>query len=247
MLLPATPGNVEAKEFMTGQPRLVGSRGRPASGRDRSILLKLWWDSAQVLVGTLCAAISGWRVTGRENFPRAEAALLVSNHLSFLDVFALGIASPRPLHYMARSSLFVPGLSALMRSVGGFPIQREGMGVSGMKETLRRLRAGGVVTLFPEGTRSQDGELGPLKAGIATLVSRAEVAVIPAGIAGTFEAWPRNRPFPLPHPVRVHFGEPIPPEVFRGLEPQAVMTIIRQRMADCFQRARHQLHADCVG
>ena len=71
---------------------------------------------------------------------------------------------------MARSTLFFPVLACLMRSVGAFPIQREGIGASGMKETLRRLRAGGIVTLFPEGTRSPDGELGPLKPGIAVLV-----------------------------------------------------------------------------
>ena len=72
------------------------------------------------------------------------------------------------------------------------------MGASGMKETLRRLRAGGIVTLFPEGTRSADGELGPLKPGIAVLVARAGVPVVPGRLAGTFDAWPRSRLFPCP-------------------------------------------------
>ena len=93
-----------------------------------------------------------------------------------------------------------------MRSVGAFPIQREGIGASGMKETLRRLRAGGIVTLFPEGTRSPDGELGPLKSGIAVLVTRAGVPVVPVGLAGMFEVWPRPalgaRPASGPHPLR---------------------------------------------
>ncbi len=132
--------------------------------------------------------------------------MLVANHVSFLDVFVLGIPLRRPLNYVARSTLFVPGLGFLMRSVGAFPIQREGMGASGMKETLRRLRSGGIVTLFPEGTRSADGELGPLKHGIAVLVSRAGVPVVPAGIAGTFEILaqvaPDSYPLPRSHSLR---------------------------------------------
>ena len=101
--------------------------------------------------------------------------------MSFLDVFFVGIPLQRPLNYVARSTLFVPVLGPFIRSVGGFPIQREGIGASGMKETLKRLRAGGIVALFPEGTRSPDGELGPLKPGIAVLASRVGVPVVPAG------------------------------------------------------------------
>src|SRR5262249_11554056 len=153
-----------------------------------------------------------------------------SNHLSFLDVFFLGIPLRRPLNYMARSTLFVPVLGFLIRSVGGFPIQREGIGASGMKETLRRLRAGGIVTIFPEGTRSPDGELGPLKSGIAVLVTRAGVPVVPVGLAGLFEAWPRTRLLPLPHPIRIHYGAAIYPEDLAGMETAAITALIRQRM-----------------
>ena len=125
--------------------------------------------------------------------PRFGRRLLVCNHVSFFDVFFLGIPLRRPLNYVARSTLFIPVLGSFIRSVGAFPIQREGIGASGMKETLRRLRAGGIVTLFPEGTRSHDGQLGPLKPGIAVLVERVGVPVVPAGLAGMFEIWPRSR------------------------------------------------------
>ena len=109
-----------------------------------------------------------------------------------------------------------PILGAFIRSVGGFPIQREGIGASGMKETLRRLKAGGIVALFPEGTRSRDGELGPLKPGIAVLAARVGVPVVPAGLAGLYEIWPRSRLLPVPHPVRVHYGQPILPHELAG-------------------------------
>lgn len=171
-------------------------------------------------------------------------ALLVSNHVSHLDVFILGIPLHRPLNYVARSTLFLPLLGTFIRSVGGFPIQREGMGAQGLKETLRRIKKGGIVVLFPEGTRSRDGELGELKSGISVLASRARVAVVPAGIAGTFEAWPRSRAFPLPHPVRIHYGPPILPEELEGLDTEAVTKLIRARILDCVEVARAGLHRD---
>jgi 1-acyl-sn-glycerol-3-phosphate acyltransferase len=170
--------------------------------------------------------------------------LLVSNHLSFLDVFVLGMPLRRPLNYVARSTLFIPGLGFLMRSVGGFPIQREGMGASGMKETLRRLRNGGIVTLFPEGTRSRDGELSPLKPGIAALAARVGVPVVPAAIAGTFESWPRSRLLPVPHPIRIHYGPPIQPEDLQSLDPHAVTALIRDRIEQSLKIARRGLARD---
>src|SRR5262249_6754942 len=137
-----------------------------------------------------------------------------------------------------RSTLFMPILGCLIRSVGGFPIQREGIGASGVKETLRRLRCGGIVVFFPEGTRSRTGELGELKPGISALAARARVPVVPAAVAGTFEAWPRRRPFPWPHPVRVHYGAAILPEQFAGLASEAVVALLRNRMIACQQVAR---------
>lgn len=212
--------------------------------RDRSIAALVWYRLVQCLVAVLLSAFYGLRATGRKNIPASGPALLISNHLSYLDVFLLGILLPRPLNYVARSTLFVPGVGAFIRSVGGFPIQRDGLGASGMKETLRRLRNGGIVLLFPEGTRSRDGDLGEIKAGIALLASRAKVAVIPAAVAGTFESWSRSQPIPIPHPLRVHFGPPIPSETIGALEPDAVVALIRDRLLECQRAVRLGLAGD---
>lgn len=213
---------------------------RPARASER----RLWYRTVRVFVSTFMAMIGGWRATGFRNMPETGGVLLVSNHLSHLDVILLGIGLRRPLNFVARSTLFFPPLGLLIRSLGAFPIQREGMGASGMKETLKRLRSGGVVTLFPEGTRSRDGELAPLKSGIAVLASRAGVPVVPAGIAGTFRTWPRGRLLPIARPLRVHYGPPIMPSDLEGLDSQAVTELIQSRIQECIETARLGLAGD---
>ena len=211
---------------------------------DRSLLSRLWYDLVRQLAFVAFTIGGGLRAGGRNNIPMSGGCLLVSNHFSYLDVFALGIPAKRPLNYVARSTLFFPPLGALIRSVGGFPIQREGMGASGLKETLRRLRNGGVVILFPEGTRSPDGRLQELKSGIAVLAVRGRVPILPAGVAGTFEAWPRNRKLPHPHPVRVEFGPPIRPEELIGLKNDEITSLIHERIDRCHREALRGLARD---
>lgn len=208
---------------------------------DRSLLSLLWYRIVQWMFTTILSAIYGLRATGRKNIPDRGALMLVSNHLSHLDVLILGILLERPLNYVARSTLFFFPLGPFIRSLGAFPIQRDGLGVQGLKETLRRLRSGGIVTLFPEGTRTADGEMGEMKSGIAMLAVRAKVPILPAAIAGSFEAWPKSRGFPVPHSLRVHFGELITPEEVKSLDPDALTALIRDRILECQQIARAAL------
>ncbi len=206
--------------------------------RDRSLVRFFWYRIVQWFFSTVLAASNGLRTTGRENIPDRGPLLLVSNHLSHLDVLVLGILLARPLNYVARSTLFFFPLGPFIRSLGAFPIQRDGIGAQGLKETFRRLKMGGIVTLFPEGTRTSDGELGELKPGIALLASKARVAIVPAAISGTFEAWPKSRSLPVSHPIRVHFGRPITPEQVKSLAAEELTALIRSRILECQAIAR---------
>jgi 1-acyl-sn-glycerol-3-phosphate acyltransferase len=238
------PSSPDEPSLRSRRERRAAPAVRQGAGRDRSALQLAWYRLIRMMFATMAAVLLRWRATGRQNVPNSGGVLLISNHLSYLDVFFLGIPLRRPLNYVARSTLFFPVLGPIMWSVGAFPIQREGMGASGMKETLKRLRAGGIVTLFPEGTRSRDGELAPLKPGIAVLVRRAGVPVVPVGLAGTFEVWPRSRLILSLHPVRIHYGEAILPGELAGMETEAITSMIRERLVECRREAFRGLRRD---
>ena len=234
----APPSKPAAEDQQASSPRRDAPR---EDAIDRSRLRFFWYRAVQWFFSTILAATYGLRATGRRNIPDRGPLLLVSNHLSHLDVLVLGILLDRPLNYVARSTLFFFPLGPFIRSLGAFPIQRDGIGAQGLKETFRRLKMGGIVTLFPEGTRTSDGALGELKSGIALLATKARVPIVPAAIAGTFEAWPKSRSFPTPHPIRVHFGRPITPEQVKSLPPEALTALIRDRILECQTVARQEL------
>ena len=143
--------------------------------------------SCSMYARSLAVVLMRWRATGQQNVPACgrRSSGLQSCQLSGRFFCGISVAKAAELRG-AIDFVRASARSRFIRSVGGFPIQREGIGASGMKETLRRLKAGGIVALFPEGTRSPDGELGPLKPGIAVLAARVGVPVVPAGVAGLY-------------------------------------------------------------
>ncbi len=141
--------------------------------------------------------------------------VIASNHQSYLDPVLLGAGTSRPLSFMARDTLFRnPLFGPLIRGVHAFPVRRDGVGKEGLKEAVRRLKAGEAVVVFPEGTRSKDGQVGPIREGAGLLARLASVPVVPAAV-DTFRAWPRKRAYPLPAPLKVAYGKAIPAERFR--------------------------------
>jgi 1-acyl-sn-glycerol-3-phosphate acyltransferase len=147
---------------------------------------------------------------GLQHVPRTGGALLICNHQSFMDPVFVGVLLPRQISFIAKSQLFEPpGLSWLIPRLNTFPVRRGEADVSAIKEALRRVHEGHVLTMFPEGTRSWDGTLLPIQAGIALMVKRAEAPVIPAVIDGAHDAWPRGHKFPKGGKVRLLYGPPL--------------------------------------
>jgi 1-acyl-sn-glycerol-3-phosphate acyltransferase len=151
-----------------------------------------------------------WSVFNSERVPQTGGVILASNHASFLDPPLLGSGLKRDINYLARESLFrFPGIGALLRSWNSVPVDRDGGGAAGLREILNRLHAGGAIILFPEGTRTPDGKLQPVRSGIGLTVIKSDAVVIPVRTFGTFEAFGRNHKFPRPKKVAVKYGEPM--------------------------------------
>jgi 1-acyl-sn-glycerol-3-phosphate acyltransferase len=128
----------------------------------------------------------GIEVKGEENLPKEGGVLLVSNHISFLDPCLIGDGSPRRTSFMAKAELFENKLlNWLLRGVDCFPVRRGEADTSAIKNVLSQLKEGRCVVIFPEGTRSPDGELLEAEEGAAMLATRTGCPVVPVYVSGT--------------------------------------------------------------
>lgn len=147
---------------------------------------------------------------GREFIPRQGGFVLVSNHASFLDPIILGVLSPRVLSYAARDSLFRNKLfAALLSEICVFPIKRWSADLGAVKESVRRLKNNSGLVVFPEGTRSPNGEIQNFTYGFVLLAHKAAVPIIPAWISGSNKAWGKGRRLIRPAKIKVVFGRPL--------------------------------------
>jgi 1-acyl-sn-glycerol-3-phosphate acyltransferase len=151
-----------------------------------------------------------WRVYNPERVPAIGQVILAANHASFMDPPLVGSAAKRAIHYLARDTLFrFPGVGATLRSVNAVPVSREGGALSGLRAILEQLELGEAVVLFPEGTRSRDGNLLPAQPGIGLVAIKSGASVVPVRVFGSFDAFSRDMKFPRPRKVSVKFGKPI--------------------------------------
>lgn len=198
---------------------------------------RLGWSFFRVMF----AVYFRWRVFNPERVPTTGGVILASNHASFLDPPLVGSGLPRAINYLARESLFrFPGIGALLRSWNSVPVDRDGGGASGLREILNRLLAGGGIILFPEGTRTKDGELQPARSGIGLTVLKSDVPVIPVRTFGTFAAYGRNHKFPRPYRVAVKYGRPMRFETLRA----EARTCPKPRLKEIYQEVADAIMAE---
>jgi 1-acyl-sn-glycerol-3-phosphate acyltransferase len=98
-------------------------------------------------------------------------------------------------------------LAWLMRSLHAVPVNQEGFAREGLKTILEQLKAGRAVGIFPEGERTPNGRMNPLRPGIHLLIKRMDMSIVPIGIAGAYDAWPRWRAYPIPAPLFLPAGK----------------------------------------
>ena len=186
----------------------------------------LYWLIKHLIAGPYVQSTFRPWSTGTENIPRTGAAILVANHLSEIDSIFLPLIIDRRISFLAKSEYFTgKGLKgwivrSMLTNVGQISMDRSGGKASeaSLQTGLELLRAGGVLGIYPEGTRSPTGKLYRGRTGIARMILESGAPVIPIGLIDTDKAMPIGRRLPKVHRVGVVIGEPLDFSRFAGLE-----------------------------
>lgn len=150
-----------------------------------------------------------YRVVGREKLDVAGGAMVVCNHASFLDPPFVGIAFDEEIYYLARKSLMSNrAVAAVYRAWNTIPVDQDRPDMSSLKSVIRLLKEDKKVLVFPEGSRTEDGNLLPGEPGVGLIVAKSGVPVIPMRLFGTREAWPRGSKTIRPAEITLVVGNP---------------------------------------
>jgi len=199
-----------------------------------SLIYWIGWTFYRLLFATYFR----WQVGNPERVPARGSVILASNHASHLDPPLVGAGLPRALNYLARESLFdLPIAGWALRNVNAVPVDRDGAGAAGLRAIFNRLRQGGAILLFPEGTRTRDGGLQKARSGVGLVVIKSGAPVVPVRVFGTYDAWSRHRKMPLPRPVSVKYGHPMG---FERLRDEA-RGCSKDRLKEIYQQASDEI------
>ena len=175
----------------------------------------MMYHISRFLLGLFYKALLKVKIMGKENIPDAPY-LVVSNHASLADPPFVGEACKKDaVDFMAKAELFdFPVLGSWTRSAGCIRVDRGAASARSLKEAMKRLALGRVVAIFPEGKRSEDGNLQQAKRGVGFLIAKAKVPVLPIYIEGSNKAFPKGGPLKIGTLVNVYVGKPMMPEEF---------------------------------
>ncbi len=152
---------------------------------------------------------------GMENIPAEGPLIIVANHSTYFDPFWIAVKIYRATRFMAWDKIFkFPVAGALFRWLGAFPVSLENPESSALKESIRILRSGEALMIFPEGGRGPEESLLPFKEGAAHLALKYGVPVLPVVVRGGARVWGPGMRLPLPRKVRVEYLPQIKPDQF---------------------------------
>ena len=169
-----------------------------------------WYRLFRAIMIPFVHAVTRLEVVGRQNIPKTGPFILVANHQSFLDPIIVQVICRRPLHTLAKSTQFTGKIMGwIMPRVNAIPTRRYRIEPQAVRVVLRRLAEGRGVGVYPEGERSWDARMQPFRRGTIRLLMKAGVPIIPCGVAGSYDVWPRWSKSLRRRRVRVEFGEAI--------------------------------------
>jgi len=150
-----------------------------------------------------------FRVVHRERMIQSGPVILAMNHQSYLDPPLAGITCDRAIYFLARKTLLdVPLLGWLLPKLNVIPVSQEGIDRSALKKVINILKSGNAALVFPEGSRTLDGNLQPAEPGLGLVIAKTLAPVVPMRIFGAHEALPRGGGLRL-RPITIVIGKPI--------------------------------------
>jgi 1-acyl-sn-glycerol-3-phosphate acyltransferase len=176
------------------------------------------------------------RLYGKKNIPKGPA-VIAPNHVSHLDPAVIGAFWPGKVRFFARDTLFTGFMGWLLPKLFVYPIQRGGADIKTMRQILAFLAEGEKVVLFPEGTRSSDGQLQKPQLGAAMLAHRAGVPIIPVYVAGTYDIMPPGTKPKWSGRISTTIGKPIYPADYAHLPKKEA----QQAMTDAWEKALNEM------
>jgi 1-acyl-sn-glycerol-3-phosphate acyltransferase len=184
-----------------------------------------------------------FRFAGRQHVPLEGPVLIVANHQSNLDPVLIGLACPRQLKYFARIGLFFWPFSWWIRALGAVPIDRE-KALGGIKTTLKLLKQGEAVVVFPEGSRTYDGKMGDMLPGFCMLARRGGATIVPAAIDGAFNALRRGSAVPRLADITLVICPPITPREIATMSDEQLTKLVVDRISGALQGGIFAEHSD---
>lgn len=167
----------------------------------------LFWKTLVWVIGKLAFRL---RIEGREHEPPQGPFIVAANHASALDPPLVGTSLHHRASYMGKQELFaVPILGPLLRSIGVFPVRRGEADHRAIRTSLDVLASGGVLVMFPEGTRSADGRIQKPEPGAALIALRTGVTVLPVAVRGSYRILPKGTRWPRFQQITIRMGPPL--------------------------------------
>lgn len=146
----------------------------------------LLYSATRLVLSPVVSLFTGCEVRGREHIPATGRLIVAANHVAYTDPPLVGFAARRELFYLAKEELFhVPVLGPLITAYNAIPIRRGRADVAGMAKAMEVVRSGRALIMFPEGTRSRDGNLLPARPGVGRIAHDAEALVVPCRLEGS--------------------------------------------------------------
>ena len=187
-------------------------------------------------------------IEGEEHLPATGGCVVASNHTRGPDYVIVGYASPRQIFYMAKAEIFAynPLLAKLVLSSGAFPVQRGRGDTNAVEQAIAVVRAGHVLGMFPEGTRSRDGALQRAKLGVAKIALGAQAPIVPVVVINSEPVLHDVLKFKRRPLVTVRFGPPIQPDPVPPTQEEVLRLTTRMMlaMAELLPPERRGYYAD---